>query len=80
MSNHYRGRRFLLLCEGKEVSRKRESRITVEVDELRYEETVEDGVQKKRVFDGLAQCLGLLDHHASLVERGPCLGCRYPFA
>ena len=54
MSNHDRGRRLLLLCECKELSRKRACSIAVEVDKLRYEEAVEDGVQQERVFDMLA--------------------------
>ena len=54
MPNHDRGRRLLLLCKRKELARKRTCSIAVEVDKLRYEETVEDGVQKERVFDVLA--------------------------
>ena len=42
MSNHDRGCRLLLLCERKELPRKRACSIAVEVDKFRYEETVED--------------------------------------
>ena len=45
MSNHHGSRRCLLLCECEELSRKGARSIAVEVDKLRYEETVEDGVQ-----------------------------------
>ena len=46
MSNHYRCRRPLLLSKCKELSRKSARSIAVEVDKLRYEQAVEDGVEQ----------------------------------
>src|SRR6516165_5581323 len=74
MSNHDRGRHFLLLCERKELQCKRACGIAVEVDELRYEEAVEDGVKKERVLDVLPQSFRLLDHYAGSVKCRSCVG------
>src|SRR6516225_5184570 len=74
MSNHDRGGHLLRLCEHKELPCKRACGIAVEVDKLRYKETVEDGVQKERVLDVLPQSFRLLDHDAGLVKRRSCLG------
>ena len=63
----------MLPGEFEELARKRACCIALEGDELRDEEAVEDGVQQKRVFDVLAQCLGLLDHCAGSIKRGFCL-------
>ena len=54
MPNHDRGRCLLLLRKSEELLPECASSVTIEVDKLRDEEAVEDGVQKKRVFGVLA--------------------------
>src|SRR6516164_7087340 len=74
MSNHDWCWRLLLFRELKKLSRKHGCSITVEVHKFWYEETVEDGVKKQRVFDVLPQTFRLLDHDPGLVERRYSLG------
>src|SRR5262249_7859337 len=74
MSNHNRGGRALLLCKRKELPRKHGGSVAVEGHKFWYEETIEDGVKKERVFDVLPQAFRLLDHQPGVVERRYSLG------
>jgi hypothetical protein len=76
MPDHNKRCGLLLLGEFKESARQHARRLAIEGDELRDEESVEDGVEHQRVFEVLAQGLRALNHRAGMIERRFCFDRR----